>query len=74
MKIVQNTNKEEKKMMGSKENDPKWVKNIASYLKTDKGEKHKKQLRELFLEYTRDGLKPTEAWEKAKRVLECFET
>ncbi len=74
MNIVENINKENKKIMGKKENDPKWVKDIASYLRNDKEEKYKKQLRKLFLEYTREGLKPIEAWEKAKRVLECFKT
>ena len=62
-----------KVIRGRKENDPEWIKDIASYVKSGKTDKHKKQLRELYLEYTRDGLKPKEAWEKAKNVLACFE-
>lgn len=62
-----------KNLLGRKEDDPEWLKDIASYVKLGKADKYKKQLRELFLEYTREGLKPKEAWEKAKRVLACFE-
>ena len=61
-------------LQGRKENDPKWIKSIASYVKSGETDKYKKQLRELFLEYTREGLKPMEAWEKAKEVFACFET
>ncbi len=61
-------------LQGRKENDPEWIKSIASYVKSGETDKYKKQLRELFLEYTREGLKPMEAWEKAKEVLACFET
>ena len=61
-----------KVIMGRKENDPEWIRDIASYVKTGKTDEHKKRLRELYLEYTREGMKPKEAWEKAKRVLACF--
>ena len=61
-----------KKLMGKKENDPIWVKDIASYLKTEKTETYNKHLKKLFLDYTKERLKPMEAWEKAKKVLECF--
>jgi len=63
---------EKKVIKGRKENDPEWIKDIAFYVKSGEADKHKKQLRELYLEYTRDGLKPKEAWEKAKNVLACF--
>ena len=63
---------EKKVIKGRKENDPEWIKDIAFYVKSGKAEKHKKQLRELYLEYTREGMKPKEAWEKAKNVLACF--
>lgn len=59
--------------MGRKENDPEWIKDIASYVSSGMTDKHKEQFRELFLEYTQEGLKPKEALEKAKRVLACFE-
>ena len=65
---------EKKMLQGRKENDPKWIKDVASDVKSGKADKNKEQLRELFLEYTREGMKPTEAWKKAKRVLDCFES
>lgn len=61
-------------LQGRKENDPEWIKSTATHIKSGKTDKYKKQLRELFLEYRREGLKPMEAFEKAKEVLACFET
>ena len=43
------------------------------YTKNGKTEGYKNELRKLFLEYKRDGMKPKESWEKAKNVLDCFE-
>jgi hypothetical protein len=64
-------------IVGNKERDPGWIKDIASYLESEEerggDDRYKKQLRELFLEYKRDGLKHRDAWEKAKRVLASFE-
>jgi len=43
-----------------------------NYTKNGKTEGYKNELRELFLEYKRAGLKSKDAWEKAKMVLDCF--
>jgi hypothetical protein len=43
-----------------------------NYTKNGKTERYKNELRELFLEYKRAGLKSKESWEKAKMVLDCF--
>lgn len=34
--------------------------------------KEEQMLKELYLEYIRDGMSPTEAMAKAKRTLACF--
>jgi len=44
-----------------------------NYTKNGKTEGYKNELRKLFLEYKRNGLKSKDAWEKAKMVLDCFE-
>ena len=44
-----------------------------NYTKNGKTNGYENELRKLFLEYKRGGLKPKEAWEKAKKVLDCFE-
>ena len=62
-----------KALLGRKENDPEWIKEIASCVKSGETDKYNRQLRELFLDSTRDGLAPKEAWEKARRVLASFE-
>ena len=66
-----------KELLGKKENDPEWIQNISCYFftyrKNEKSDEYMKEFRELFFEYRRDGLKPKEAWEKAKRILDCFE-
>jgi len=65
-----------KVLMGKKGGDPEWIQDISCYFftyrKNGKTDEHMKELRELFLEYRRDGLKQKEAWEKAKKVLDCF--
>ena len=64
-----------KNLHSRKENDPKWIKNIAYYTSPLEGEekkKYNKELRELYLEYIRNGLKPNIAFKKAIRVLESF--
>ncbi len=65
-----------KVFQGSPENDPEWVKEIASQLSLIKKKKitdeEKLLLRELFFEYQRDGLSPKEAIEKAKKVILSF--
>ena len=66
-----------KGILGKKENDPDWIKDIACYFftyqKKGKANEYADQLRELFLEYKRDGLRSKDAWNKAKRVIACFE-
>jgi len=63
-------------LRGKKEYDPEWIRSIAHFLltieKEGKPDEHMKELRELFLEYRRDGLKQKEAWEKARLVIDCF--
>ena len=65
-----------KGLLGKKENDPEWIRDVACYFftyrKNEKSDEYMKELRELFFEYRMDGLKPKEAWEKAKRILDCF--
>ena len=59
-----------------KEDDPKWIRNIARFLltieKESKSDEYMKELRELFLEYRLEGMEPNKAWKKAKKVLDCF--
>ena len=68
---------EKKVLKGKKGDDPEWVRNIACYFFTDrkkgKTDGYDAEVRELFFEYKRDGLKSKDAWEKAKRVVSCFE-
>jgi len=59
-----------------KENDPEWIKVIASALLdvsiNDLSESQKKMLRDQYLDNIRDGLKPKEAIEKALKIVLCF--
>lgn len=68
---------EKKVLQGKKGDDPEWVQDIACYFfthrKKEKTNGYEAEIRELFLEYKRDGLKSKEAWEKAKMALDCFE-
>ena len=65
-----------KNLLGKKGHDPEWIQDISccffTYRKNEKSDEYMKELRELFFEYRMDGLKPKEAWEKAKRILDCF--
>ena len=64
-------------LQGKIGDDPEWVHDIACYFftqrKKEKTDGYQAQIRELFLEYKKDGLKSKDAWEKAKRVVSCFE-
>ena len=66
-----------KVLLGKKEDDPEWIQDISCYFftyrKNGKSDEYMNELRELFLEYRRDGLETNEAWKKAKKVLDCFE-
>jgi hypothetical protein len=63
-------------LQGKPQNDPEWVKEIASQLSYLKGRtltnEERILLRELFIEYQQDGLKPKDAIEKAKNILLSF--
>ena len=61
-----------KLLKGTKENDPEWIKEAASHVKSLGSEEYKKQLRELYLDYIRDGLDSKTAWNKAHKVLSSF--
>lgn len=58
------------------EKDPEWIKEIVSFLITNKDQaiinKYRKLFRELYFDYLREGLKPKEAIEKAKNVVASF--
>jgi hypothetical protein len=64
-------------LLGKKGDDPEWIQDISCYFftyrKNEKSDEYMNELRELFLEYRRDGLETNEAWKKAKKVLDCFE-
>ncbi len=68
---------EKKFLLGKKGNDPEWIQDISCYFftyrKNEKSDEYKKELHDLFLEYTEEGMRPKEAMEKAKRILDCFE-
>jgi len=64
-------------LLGKKGDDPEWIQDIASYFftygKNAKSDEYNKKLHDLFLEYKEDGMRPSEAWKKAKNILDCFE-
>ena len=62
-----------KVLLGKRGDDPEWVQDIASFIRSEWKDEYEEIVRELFYEYKRDGLSPTEAWKKAKRVIDCFE-
>ncbi|MBN2603851.1 MAG: hypothetical protein JXA91_06955 [Candidatus Thermoplasmatota archaeon] len=61
------------KILGRKDNDPEWIRKVAYYFESSKGDKYKNQLRELFMDYIRDGMRPEVAWKKAQKVLDSFD-
>ena len=65
-----------KAIIGDRGDDPEWIKDIAfhvsTYQKSKKSDEYNRQLRGLFLEYRIEGLRPKEAWEKARRILAAF--
>ncbi len=66
-----------KVLMGAKENDPEWIQDISCYFFTyrikEKIDRYTKKLRELFLEYVDEGMKPKGSMKKAKLLLDYFE-
>ncbi len=67
---------EKKFLRGKKGDDPEWIQGISCYFftyrKNGKSDEYEKYLHDLFLEYKLEGMEPNEAWEKAKKVLDCF--
>ena len=65
-----------KKLSGTKENDPEWIIEIAYGLLDinldELSEIQKKMLRDQYLDYLRDGLKPKYAIKKAIQIINCF--
>ena len=56
--------------------DPEWIKVIANALLdiniNDLSDRQKKMLRDQYLDFIRDGLKPKDAIEKALQIVLCF--
>jgi hypothetical protein len=67
---------EKKFLLGKKGDDPEWIQDMSCYFftyrKNGKSDEYKKELHDLFLEYKEEGMGPNEAWEKAKKILDCF--
>jgi hypothetical protein len=67
---------EKKFLLGKKGDDPEWIQDISCYFftyrKNGKSDEYKKELHDLFLGYKEEGMGPNEAWEKAKKILDCF--
>jgi len=65
-----------KNLQGEPKNDPDWIKEISLHFNADKKHKltdeDKKFIRDLVLQYQRNGMTPRQAFEKAKNVLMCF--
>jgi hypothetical protein len=65
-----------KKIQDIKEEDPDWIKVIASALLdvsiNNLSESQKKMLRDQYFDNIRDGLKPKEAIDKALQIVLCF--
>jgi len=63
-------------LQGTPKNDPDWIKELSLHFDSGKQYKltdeDKKFLRDLFMDYKIDGMKPKEALEKAKNVLMSF--
>ncbi len=68
---------EKKFLLDKKGDNSEWIQDIACYFftyrKNKKSDEYKKELHDLFLECKAEGMGPNEAWEKEKKVLDCFE-
>ena len=66
----------EKKSQSTKEHDPEWIiETVKELFNKDINSLPKNQrkiLREQYLDYLRDGLRPREAMEKAIQIVACF--
>lgn len=65
-----------KRLQGLRQNDPEWIKELASQIsilsKKKITEEDKRLILELFFEYQKDGLSPKVAIEKAKNIILSF--
>lgn len=65
-----------KKLQGTNECDPKWIKETIEGLLdiniNKLSDKQIKMLRDLYLENLRDGLQPKKAMAKAFQIINCF--
>jgi hypothetical protein len=63
-------------LLGTIENDPAWINELVTFLLNTKDkktiEKYKSLIRDLYLEYLREGMQPKIAIEKAKNVILHF--
>ena len=63
-------------LLGTIENDPAWINELVTFLLNTKDkktiEKYKSLIRDLYLEYLREGMQPKIAIEKAKNVVFHF--
>ena len=66
-----------KELRGKKGEDPEWIQDISccffTYRIKGKTDRYNKKLRELFLEYMGEGMKPKGSVKKAKLILDYFE-
>jgi len=69
--------KEKQSLRGKEGDDPEWIKDMASYFFTynkNNSDEYNRELRKLYSNYILEGKKSKQAFEKAKRVLDSFES
>jgi hypothetical protein len=68
-------NRDKQYLKGRKGDDPEWVRDISSYFFAYKNNSkdYKKELRELYMVYLKEGLNPKKAMDKAKKTLDSFQ-
>jgi len=64
------------RIKNTKKYDPEWIKVVANALLdiniNNLSDRQKKMLRDQYLDYIRDGLKPKDAIDKALQIVLCF--
>ena len=64
------------RIQNTKKYDPEWIKVVANALLdiniNNLSDRQKKMLRDQYLDYIRDGLKPKDAIDKALQIVLCF--
>jgi hypothetical protein len=65
----------EENIKGKMKDDPEWIKGISSYYFKCKrnSDEYNKILRELYLNYIREGKRSDDAFKLAKKILDSFE-